>query len=81
MPNSLAYWKQTSHDVYLANITKGRLQTKTNLRIKISDKSLTQRFDVAMTLLPSGKLKELKCDVIYLEWQNKQRRKVTGLQV
>lgn len=53
--------------MYTSRITKGRLKTKTNLRIKISDKSLTQRFDVAMTLLPSGKLKELKCDVIYLE--------------
>lgn len=36
---------------------KKRLKTKPNLRIKISDESL----------VASGKLNELKCDVIYLE--------------
>ena len=43
--------------------------------MKISDKSLTQRFDVAMTLLPCGKLKETKIRRNLSEWQNKPENK------
>ena len=48
---------------------------KGNLRRKISEKRLTQRFDVAMTSLSSDKDETKNWPDIYgLKWQNKEQK-------